>query len=137
MQRLYYFSIQRYYENPHEGEERKYSDTSYVIAQSVVIVKRIYWLEKIIRVIIEPAKATGSIISPLCVRPSVRHELISETAPRIFPKLGMKLGDNKGKKIAESFFENYYFAQKRTEKFHVGPKLQILGLCEIKTSQIF
>ena len=33
----------------------------------------------------------------------MRHELISETASRIFPKLGMKLGDNKGKKIAELF----------------------------------
>ena len=32
------------------------------------------------------------------VRACVRHKLISETAPRIFPKLGMKLGDNKGKK---------------------------------------
>ena len=30
----------------------------------------------------------------------VRNELISETAPPIFLKLGMKLGDNKGKKIA-------------------------------------
>ena len=36
------------------------------------------------------------------VRSSVT-QLISETAPRIFPKLGMKLGDNKGKKIAEPF----------------------------------
>ena len=58
-------------------------------------------------ILVEPAKVTGSIISPLSVRPSVRPfvtQLISETAPRIFPKLGMKLGDNKGKKIAEPFF---------------------------------
>ena len=44
------------------------------------------------------------------VRSFVRHELISETASRIFPKLGMKLGGNKGKKIAEPFFwENFSF----------------------------
>ena len=57
---------------------------------------------------IEPAKATGSMISPLFVRPFVRsfvrNELISETAPTIFLKLGMKLGDNKGKKIARPDF---------------------------------
>ena len=32
------------------------------------------------------------------------NELISETAPPIFLKLGMKLGDNKGKKIARPDF---------------------------------
>ena len=48
--------------------------------------------------IIEPAKATGSMVSPLSVCPYVRNELISETALTIFLKLGMKLGDNKGKK---------------------------------------
>ena len=32
------------------------------------------------------------------VRPYVRKELISETAPTIFLKLGMKLGNDKGKK---------------------------------------
>ena len=37
----------------------------------------------------------------------MRNELISETAPTIFLKLGMKLGDNKGKKIARpDFFIN-------------------------------
>ena len=42
----------------------------------------------------------------------MRHELISETAPRIFPKLGMKLGDTKGKKKARpDFWENSYFGQ--------------------------
>ena len=30
----------------------------------------------------------------MSVRPYVRNELISETAPTIFVKLGMKLGDN-------------------------------------------
>ena len=50
-----------------------------------------------------------------CVRTCVRHELISETAPRIFAKLGMKLGDNKGKKIAEPFFEkNSHFARENS-----------------------
>ena len=40
------------------------------------------------------------------------YELISETAPRIFPKLVMKLGDNKGKMIAEPFFEKIsHFAE--------------------------
>ena len=34
----------------------------------------------------------------------VCNELISETAPTIFLKLGMKLGDNKGKKIARPDF---------------------------------
>ena len=33
------------------------------------------------------------------------NELISETAPPIFLKLGMKLGDNKDKKIAEPFLK--------------------------------
>ena len=34
----------------------------------------------------------------------VCNELISETAPTIFLKLGMKLGDNKGKEIARPDF---------------------------------
>ena len=55
-----------------------------------------------IQVYIEPAKATGSMGSPLYVWMYVCmygcNELISETAPTIFLKLGMKLGDNKGKK---------------------------------------
>ena len=34
----------------------------------------------------------------------VCNELISETAPTIFLKLGMKFGDNKGKKIARPDF---------------------------------
>ena len=59
-------------------------------------------------ILVEPAKATGSMDSPLCVcayvRMYVRNELISETAPTIFLKLGMKLGDNKGKKIARPDF---------------------------------
>ena len=38
------------------------------------------------------------------VRMFVCNELISETAPTIFLKLGMKLGDNKGKKIARPDF---------------------------------
>ena len=50
--------------------------------------------------LVEPAKATGSMVSPMYVR----NELISETAPPIFLKLGMKLGDNKGKKIARPDF---------------------------------
>ena len=58
--------------------------------------------------VFEPAKATGSMDSPLsvcmCVCMYVRNELISETAPTIFLKLGMKLGDNKGKKIARPDF---------------------------------
>ena len=46
------------------------------------------------------------------MRASVRHELIWETAPKIFLKLDMKLGDNKGKKEADPFFEkNSHFAQ--------------------------
>ena len=64
--------------------------------------KYLIWSPYVIYRVIEPAKATGSVISPLCVRPSVhvdfRNELISENAPTIFLKLGMKLGDNKGKK---------------------------------------
>ena len=55
-------------------------------------------------ILVEPAKATGSMRSPLSVCPYVRNELISETAPTIFLKLGMKLGDNKGKKIARPDF---------------------------------
>ena len=44
-------------------------------------------------ILVEPVKATGSVISPL----SVSNDLISETAPTIFLKLGMKFGDKKGK----------------------------------------
>ena len=51
------------------------------------------------------SEATGSIIiSPLSVRPFVT-QLISETAPRIFSKLGIKLGENKGKKIEVLFLK--------------------------------
>ena len=55
---------------------------------------------------IEPAKATGSMVSPLYVwmRMFGSNELISETALTIFLKLGMKLGDNKGKRIARPDF---------------------------------
>ena len=59
----------------------------------------------------EPAKATGSMISPLCGWMygcadgcmCGCNELISEMAPTIFLKLGMKLGDNKGKKARHDF----------------------------------
>ena len=39
------------------------------------------------------------------VSPSLSNELISETALTIFLKLGMKLGDNKGKKWHSPIFE--------------------------------
>ena len=63
-------------------------------------------------ILVEPAKATGSMISPLSVCMDewmygcmdVWNELISETAPTIFLKLGMKLGKYKGKKIARPDF---------------------------------
>ena len=79
--------------------------------------------------------SAGAIISPLSVRASVSHELISETAPRIFPKLGMKLGDNKGKKIAERIFEkNSHFAQiwpNVRKNGHFLAKIAVfLGHCE-------
>ena len=62
--------------------------------------------------LVEPAKATGSVISPLSVRSFVSNELISETTPTIFLKLGMKLGDNKGKKIAQPvFYKNIHFGR--------------------------
>ena len=57
--------------------------------------------------IIEPAKATGFMGSPLCGLMDgwvdVCNELISETAPTIFLELGMKLGDNKGKNSTARF----------------------------------
>ena len=88
--------------------------------------------------LIEPAKATGSMISPLfgCmyVWMYVRNELISETAPTIFLKLGMKLGDNKGKKIARLIFaKNSDFGRfwpNMPKNSHFGPKSQFLGICE-------
>ena len=46
------------------------------------------------------------------------NKLILETAQPIFLKLGMKLGDNKGKKIAEPFFE---------KKISYCPKMAILA----------
>ena len=58
--------------------------------------------------LIEPAKATGSVIPPLCGCADfcsfVRNELISETVATIFLKLGMKLGDNKGNKNSTARF---------------------------------
>ena len=42
----------------------------------------------------------------------ISNELISETALMIFLKLGMKLGDNKGKKIARPiFYKNSHFGR--------------------------
>ena len=62
--------------------------------------------------LIEPAKATGSMDSPLSGCSFVSNELISETAQPIFLKLGMKLGDNKGKKIARPIFDkNSHFGR--------------------------
>ena len=58
---------------------------------------------------------------------SVCHELISETAPRISPKLGIKFGDNKGKKIADPFYEeNSHLSliwPKVPEKWPFWPKI--------------
>ena len=58
--------------------------------------------------LVELAKATGSMVSPLYRLMDVCmygcNELISEFAPTVFLKLGMKLGDNKGKKIARPDF---------------------------------
>ena len=46
------------------------------------------------------------------VRMYVSNELISETAPTIFMKLGMKLGDNKGKNsTAQFFYKNSQFGR--------------------------
>ena len=57
---------------------------------------------------IEPAKATGSAISPLSgfsfVRSFVSNELILKTAPTIFLKLGMKFRNNQGKNSTARFF---------------------------------
>ena len=67
--------------------------------------------------LIEPSKATGSVISPLSVCSYVSmlvcKELISETAPAIFLKLGMKLGNNKGKKDSTGpiFDKNSHFGR--------------------------
>ena len=54
---------------------------------------------------IESAKATGSVISPLSGCMDVCNESISQTVPTIFLKLGMNLGDNKGKKQHRPIFE--------------------------------
>ena len=57
-------------------------------------------------IIFEPAKATGSIISPLCS--SVRHAIDLGNRPKDFPKIGTKFGDNVGKNIAAfgTFWKN-------------------------------
>ena len=58
--------------------------------------------------------------------------MISETAPRIFPKLGINLEDIKGKKIADPFFEkNSHFAQiwpnVRKKKWPFLAKIAVFG----------
>ena len=90
--------------------------------------------------IFEPAKATGSMGSPLygCMdvwmyvcMDDVCNELISETAPTIFLKLGMKLGDNKGKKIARpDFLKKFSFWPILAKRAKKWPKSQFLGLCK-------
>ena len=64
----------------------------------------------------------------------VSNELISETAPTIFLKLGMKLGDNKGKKQhGPIFYKNSHFGRfwpNVPKNGHFGPKTQFLGICE-------
>ena len=79
----------------------------------VVIILHVPYLTTFLQFFsIEPAKATGSVISPLfgCMCGwmdgwmDVCNELIAETAPTIFLKLGMNLGENKGKKIAQPNF---------------------------------
>ena len=76
--------------------------------------------------------------APLCASVT---QLISETAQKIFPKLGMKLGDNEGNKIVEPFFwEKSHFAQiwpKREKKMAILAKNTVLGLCEKRLQQIF
>ena len=59
---------------------------------------------------VEPAKATSSVISPLFgfqdVRMDVCNELISETAPTIFLKLGMKFMPHEVPKNGQNHKEN-------------------------------
>ena len=58
-------------------------------------------------------------------------QLILQTAPRIFPKLGIKLGDNKVKKIPEPiFWEKFSFCPnlaKCAEKWPFRPEISVFG----------
>ena len=53
----------------------------------------------------------------------VSNELISETAPPIFLKLGMKLGDNRDKK---SHFAQFW--PNVPKNGHFGPKSQFVNM---------
>ena len=67
--------------------------------------------------------------------------IISETAPRIFPKLGTKLGVKIVRNIAWSFFEIFArFLENRSfvrKKYIFCHFLQFLGLCEKSVPRIF
>ena len=71
----------------------------------------------------------GITLVCMLVSSFVRNELISETAPTIFLKLGMKLGDNKGKKIARpDFWLNFSFWPiliKCAEKWPFWPNVMV------------
>ena len=68
----------------------------------------------------------------------VRNKLISETAPTIFLKLGMKLGDDTGKKIARpDFYKNSHFGRFWPNVAKKWPKSQFLGLREKNDSNKF
>ena len=79
----------------------------------------------------EPAKATGSMRSPLFGCMFVCNELISETAPTIFLKLDMKLGDNKSKKQHGPIFDkNSHFGRfwRNVQKMAIFAKITFFGI---------
>ena len=66
---------------------------------------------------------------------------ISETAPRISPKLGMKLRDNKGKKLAEPFLRKILILPKfglMCEKMTIfGQNRSFWDIAKNRLQQIF
>ena len=71
----------------------------------------------------------------------VRNEMISEIAPTIFIKLGMKLGDNKCEKIDGPDFREkfliYTNLAKRPKKWSFWHKITVFGTCEKTAPPVF
>ena len=81
----------------------------------------------------------GPIKSVLSVRVSVsRSRIISETAPRIFPKLGTKLWAKNVRNVARLLFSNFCpFSRKPLIYAKKSHFWQFLGLCRKSVPRIF
>ena len=86
------------------------------------------WMRFISLIFLDPPTLeVGPIDSLPLVRPSVRYQFFSKTDHRIFPKLGMKLKDNKGNKVTEPDFPKKIWIIQNFSK--IWSKMRFFDFC--------